>query len=50
MAGPVPAMEEALGTVCWWGLSPAIDLRLHREHDPPVTPLPGNPPVTPPPR
>ncbi|NWX04044.1 DAAF3 factor, partial [Caloenas nicobarica] len=43
---PVPAMEEALGTVCWWGLSPAIDLRLHREHDPPATP--GPPPVTPP--
>ncbi|XP_039587153.1 dynein assembly factor 3, axonemal, partial [Passer montanus] len=23
------ALEEAVGTVCWWGLSPAIDLRLH---------------------
>lgn len=47
MAGPVPAMEEALGTVCWWGLSPAIDLRLHREHDPPATPGPPAP-LTPP--
>ncbi|XP_041340854.1 dynein assembly factor 3, axonemal isoform X2 [Pyrgilauda ruficollis] len=23
------ALEDAVGTVCWWGLSPAIDLRLH---------------------
>ncbi|NWW24408.1 DAAF3 factor, partial [Falcunculus frontatus] len=28
------ALEEALGTVCWWGLSPAIDLRLHLPPDP----------------
>ncbi|NWU88230.1 DAAF3 factor, partial [Onychorhynchus coronatus] len=23
------ALEEAAGTVCWWGLSPAMDLRQH---------------------
>ncbi|NXL26715.1 DAAF3 factor, partial [Setophaga kirtlandii] len=34
------ALEEAVGTVCWWGLSPAIDLRLHREPaTPPTLPL-----------
>ncbi|XP_068855216.1 dynein axonemal assembly factor 3 [Aphelocoma coerulescens] len=27
------ALEEAAGTVCWWGLSPAIDLRLHLPPD-----------------
>ncbi|NXA02782.1 DAAF3 factor, partial [Nesospiza acunhae] len=28
------ALEEAVGTVCWWGLSPAIDLRLHLPPEP----------------
>ncbi|NXR80237.1 DAAF3 factor, partial [Pycnonotus jocosus] len=28
------ALEEAVGTVCWWGLSPAIDLRLHLPAEP----------------
>ncbi|NWV40920.1 DAAF3 factor, partial [Grantiella picta] len=23
------ALEEAMGTVCWWGISPAMDLRQH---------------------
>ncbi|NXN89565.1 DAAF3 factor, partial [Bombycilla garrulus] len=27
-------LEEAMGTVCWWGLSPAIDLRLHLPPEP----------------
>ncbi|NXY54706.1 DAAF3 factor, partial [Callaeas wilsoni] len=27
------ALEEAVGTVCWWGLSPAIDLRQHLPTD-----------------
>ncbi|XP_064296582.1 dynein axonemal assembly factor 3, partial [Phalacrocorax carbo] len=26
--------EEGLGTVCWWGLSPALDLRQHLPPDP----------------
>ncbi|XP_068035524.1 dynein axonemal assembly factor 3-like isoform X2 [Anomalospiza imberbis] len=39
------ALEEAVGTVCWWGLSPAIDLRLHREPraPPAARPRPGAP-------
>ncbi|NXY13585.1 DAAF3 factor, partial [Atrichornis clamosus] len=28
------ALEEAVGTVCWWGLSPAMDLRQHLPPDP----------------
>ncbi|NWT14475.1 DAAF3 factor, partial [Vireo altiloquus] len=28
------ALEEAAGTVSWWGLSPAIDLRLHLPPEP----------------
>ncbi|KAM9208014.1 dynein axonemal assembly factor 3 [Leptosomus discolor] len=27
-------MEEGLGTVCWWGLSPALDLRQYLPPDP----------------
>ncbi|KAM9591777.1 dynein axonemal assembly factor 3 [Morphnus guianensis] len=27
-------VEEGLGTVCWWGLSPALDLRQHLPPDP----------------
>ncbi|NWV76772.1 DAAF3 factor, partial [Dasyornis broadbenti] len=28
------ALEEAVGTVCWWGLSPAMDLRQHLPPEP----------------
>lgn len=49
-------VEDGLGTVCWWGLSPALDLRQHREPgDPPSSRCPpprcppGPHPVTPPP-
>ncbi|NXS01523.1 DAAF3 factor, partial [Oxylabes madagascariensis] len=31
---PMAALEDAVGTVCWWGLSPAIDLRLHLPPEP----------------
>ncbi|XP_069630532.1 dynein axonemal assembly factor 3 [Haliaeetus albicilla] len=27
-------VEDGLGTVCWWGLSPALDLRQHLPPDP----------------
>ncbi|NWQ72687.1 DAAF3 factor, partial [Neopipo cinnamomea] len=37
------ALEEAAGTVCWWGLSPAMDLRQHRKHGP-RTPTAGTRP------